>query len=234
MRLSAADKAAAAQQMAKAKAVAAEQAAALQRQTSQKAAERAARAETEAVEKAAMAKAALADAAIKRDAETAAKPPPYSVPTADPAASAPPPVLAAPALAPAPVPSGMANAAVVGLAHTKMRKMTSTGQAGTMADEMIAQMRKDTANTANMAGRQQQTQRTRQAGGTGSGAEAAGVSLEHVNPVMPSAAAPAALFGPLHGKPAGVGSRRRDCHFDDTPCSSLLKHLLEVQGGAIK
>ena len=29
-------------------------------------------------------------------------------------------------------------------------------------------------------------------------------------------------------------SRRRDCHFDDAPCLSLLKHLMKVQGGAIK
>ena len=29
-------------------------------------------------------------------------------------------------------------------------------------------------------------------------------------------------------------SRRRDCHFDDTPSSSLLKHLLKVEGGAVK
>ena len=32
----------------------------------------------------------------------------------------------------------------------------------------------------------------------------------------------------------GSDSRRRDCHFDDTPCLSLLKHLLKAQGGAIK
>ena len=31
------------------------------------------------------------------------------------------------------------------------------------------------------------------------------------------------------------GSRRRDCHFTDTPCLSLLKYLQQVQGeGAIK
>ena len=29
----------------------------------------------------------------------------------------------------------------------------------------------------------------------------------------------------------GLTSRRRDCHFDDTPCLSLLKHLLKVEGG---
>ena len=29
-------------------------------------------------------------------------------------------------------------------------------------------------------------------------------------------------------------SRRRDCHFDDTPCLSLLKHIIKGQGGAIK
>ena len=30
-------------------------------------------------------------------------------------------------------------------------------------------------------------------------------------------------------------SRRREyCHFTDTPCLPLLKHLLQVQGGAIK
>ena len=27
-------------------------------------------------------------------------------------------------------------------------------------------------------------------------------------------------------------SRRRDCHFTDTPVLSLLKHLLKVEGGA--
>ena len=27
-------------------------------------------------------------------------------------------------------------------------------------------------------------------------------------------------------------SRRRGCHFDDTPILSLLKHLLNVEGGA--
>ena len=31
-----------------------------------------------------------------------------------------------------------------------------------------------------------------------------------------------------------VPSRRRDCQFTDTPCISILKHLLQVQGGAIK
>ena len=36
-------------------------------------------------------------------------------------------------------------------------------------------------------------------------------------------------------RPAATApSRRRDCHFADTPCSSLWKHLLKVQGGAIK
>ena len=39
----------------------------------------------------------------------------------------------------------------------------------------------------------------------------------------------------LHGMPewnAGGGSRRRDCHFDDTRSPSLLKHLIKVQGDA--
>ena len=27
-------------------------------------------------------------------------------------------------------------------------------------------------------------------------------------------------------------SHRRDCHFHDTPCLSLLKHLIKVKGGA--
>ena len=30
----------------------------------------------------------------------------------------------------------------------------------------------------------------------------------------------------------GGASRRRDCRFADTPCSSTLKHLLNVEGGA--
>ena len=29
---------------------------------------------------------------------------------------------------------------------------------------------------------------------------------------------------------AAVSSHRRDCHFHDTPCSSLLKHLIKLQG----
>ena len=29
-------------------------------------------------------------------------------------------------------------------------------------------------------------------------------------------------------------SRRRDCQFDDTPCLSLLEHLIKLQGGVIK
>ena len=29
---------------------------------------------------------------------------------------------------------------------------------------------------------------------------------------------------------AKTASRRRDCHFTDTPCLSLLKHILQVQG----
>ena len=35
------------------------------------------------------------------------------------------------------------------------------------------------------------------------------------------------------GRTTNVGagdSRRRDCHFTGTPCVSLLKHLLQVQG----
>ena len=31
-------------------------------------------------------------------------------------------------------------------------------------------------------------------------------------------------------KIGGSNSRRRDCHFNDTPCLSLLKHLIHVQG----
>ena len=34
--------------------------------------------------------------------------------------------------------------------------------------------------------------------------------------------------------PLGTFSRRRDCHFADTPSSSLLKHLLKVERGAVK
>ena len=33
---------------------------------------------------------------------------------------------------------------------------------------------------------------------------------------------------------SGTSRRRRDCHSDATPCVSLLKHLLQVQGGVIK
>ena len=33
---------------------------------------------------------------------------------------------------------------------------------------------------------------------------------------------------------AGGSSHWRDCHFTDTPCLSLLKHLLKVKGGDIK
>ena len=33
-----------------------------------------------------------------------------------------------------------------------------------------------------------------------------------------------------HHYPPSQGSRRRDCHFTDTPCLSLLKHLIQVQG----
>ena len=33
---------------------------------------------------------------------------------------------------------------------------------------------------------------------------------------------------------ASGASHWRDCHFDDTPCKSLLKHPVKVQGGAIK
>ena len=30
----------------------------------------------------------------------------------------------------------------------------------------------------------------------------------------------------------GAASRRRDCHFDDAPFLSPLKHLIKVEGGA--
>ena len=33
-------------------------------------------------------------------------------------------------------------------------------------------------------------------------------------------------------KDSGDNSRRRDCHFADTPSPSMLKHLLKVEGGA--
>ena len=33
-------------------------------------------------------------------------------------------------------------------------------------------------------------------------------------------------------RPAGGASRRRDCHFTDTPSSSILKRLLKGEGGA--
>ena len=32
----------------------------------------------------------------------------------------------------------------------------------------------------------------------------------------------------------GFTSRRRDCHFDDTPCLSILKNIIKVRGGAIE
>ena len=34
--------------------------------------------------------------------------------------------------------------------------------------------------------------------------------------------------------PWGVISRRRDCHFDDTPCLSALIYLAKTRGGAIE
>ena len=40
---------------------------------------------------------------------------------------------------------------------------------------------------------------------------------------------------PAAGAGAAVlSSRRRDCHYHDTPCLSLLKHLIKLQGGVIK
>ena len=37
-----------------------------------------------------------------------------------------------------------------------------------------------------------------------------------------------------HWSTSGSTSHWRDCHFDDTPCLSILKHLIKVQGGVIK
>ena len=34
------------------------------------------------------------------------------------------------------------------------------------------------------------------------------------------------------GGPRGLDSRRRDCQFTDTPSPSVLKHLLQAEGGA--
>ena len=51
------------------------------------------------------------------------------------------------------------------------------------------------------------------------------IEAEHVEP---------AITEMIKDQLAGLDSRRRDCHFDDTPCLSLLKHLIKVQGGAIK
>ena len=40
------------------------------------------------------------------------------------------------------------------------------------------------------------------------------------------------LDGPLPVSIIGSSSRRRDCHFTDTPSPSILKRLLKGQGGA--
>ena len=39
-----------------------------------------------------------------------------------------------------------------------------------------------------------------------------------------------------HNGPGGKGanSHWRDCHFDGTPCLSLLKRLIKVQGGVVR
>ena len=36
------------------------------------------------------------------------------------------------------------------------------------------------------------------------------------------------------GERVPSGSRRRDCHFDDTPSPSMLKHMLTGEGGTVK
>ena len=36
----------------------------------------------------------------------------------------------------------------------------------------------------------------------------------------------------IDGEHTVLPSHCRDCHFDDTPCLSILKHLLKIQGGA--
>ena len=48
-----------------------------------------------------------------------------------------------------------------------------------------------------------------------------------------AAAAAGQMISPKAGRPsggAGSCSRRRDCHFTDTPSSSLLKHLIQGEG----
>ena len=59
---------------------------------------------------------------------------------------------------------------------------------------------------------------------------AAKVAITSVTIVTADGTLPPTLTPVLHGD----NSRRRDCHFYDTPCSSLLKRLIKFQGGAIK
>ena len=55
----------------------------------------------------------------------------------------------------------------------------------------------------------------------------AAATLSSAGPFGCSAASSSAVKSTVGTTP----SRRRDCHFDDTPCVSLLIHLLKVEGG---
>ena len=70
------------------------------------------------------------------------------------------------------------------------------------------------------------------AGRSGVGEEAgpAHPLWEKVRPMSVSSPAAAVPKNLVRHSP----SRRRDCHCTDTPCLSLLKQLIKVQGGAIK
>ena len=66
-------------------------------------------------------------------------------------------------------------------------------------------------------------------------ATAAGLGVDHldravlpVRVVAPQTSADSRCCSTL----CGWSGRRRDCHFTDTPFSSILKHLLKVEGGA--
>ena len=101
------------------------------------------------------------------------------------------------------------------------------GAAG-CASSVAQQQQSDDGAAAKCAAAQRAVEAAAAAQATAAAAAVAAMLMQAPSPSQPLLFSVVA-FG---ADRAGRVSRQRDCHFDDTPFLCLLKHLLQVEGGA--
>ena len=104
------------------------------------------------------------------------------------------------------------------------------GAAG-CASSVAQQQQSDDGAAAKCAAAQRAVEAAAAAQATAAAAAVAAMLMQAPSPSQPQSPGVFSVVA-FGADRAGRVSRQRDCHFDDTPFLCLLKHLLQVEGGA--